>query len=78
MFGVYLIHDNFIVRGFIWNYLWIINFINSKYFLLHAISIGILIFMVCIALDKIIAFLFDKPIQMATYAIRKSINTLLH
>ena len=51
MFGVYLIHNNFILRRYIWNYL----YPNSEYFsniYLHSFIKILFVFIICILIDK--------------------------
>lgn len=63
MFGVYLIHDNYLVRPFLW--LDLFNnqsFYHSPYLLLHAIVTIFSVFFVCILLDQIRYNIIEKPL----------------
>ncbi|RDU22172.1 acyltransferase family protein [Anaerosacchariphilus polymeriproducens] len=64
--GVYLIHDNPIVRNYIWKYIFRNNtFLNSKFLVFHAIGAIIIIFVVCMAIDKIRISLVERPLWKA-------------
>ncbi len=59
--GVYLIHDNPIIRTWLWQKFWPgVNFINSNLFILHIVAKVLLIFIVCVIIDKIRIMLFHK------------------
>ena len=63
MFGVYLIHDNDLVRHF----LWMDVFKNSSYYqspclVLHAISVILVVFFVCLFIDQARYFFIAKPL----------------
>lgn len=62
MFGVYLIHDNNLIRPF----LWIDVFKNSSYYqspylIIHAIIVIFLVFIVCVVIDQIKLLFIEKP-----------------
>lgn len=66
MFGVYLIHDNSLVRYYLWNDL----FANSKwqgsqFLYMHAIVTVCTVFLVCILIDQIRVHLLEKPLFRA-------------
>lgn len=64
VFAVYLIHDNKIIRPFLWTkWLNVGQFITSPYFVLYWIGICVLIFMVCVCTDKVFDLIFKKPIN---------------
>lgn len=64
MLGVYIIHDDNILRRIIW---WRISpnvyYMNSNYLLLHIIIKCILIFIICVIIDKI----FEKILNFTVY-----------
>ena len=65
-FAVYLIHDNNLVRPWLWQTLLKNNlFINSKLLFLHAITSVILVFVICTIID----FLYRKFIEKRLFDI---------
>ena len=67
MLGVYLIHDNNILR----NWLWIDqfknnNFYDSDYLLLHAFASTLFIFFSCIVTDQLIKLILERPLAYIT------------
>ena len=62
MFGIYLIHDNNIVRGFLWTKILKNNqYYESNYLFLHAFISVLLVFFTCIIIDKIKQNIIDNP-----------------
>ncbi len=61
--GVYLIHDNFILRDIIWNKVKLLELYNTSNFWIYEICIVCLIFIVCILIDKLRIFIIEKPIM---------------
>lgn len=61
MLGIYLLHDNYLIRDIIWNSIFSNNnIINCSYFyILYFIKI-ILVFILFLILDKILYFIFNK------------------
>ncbi|MCI6272294.1 MAG: acyltransferase family protein [Erysipelotrichaceae bacterium] len=60
-FGIYLLHDNVFTRDIIWkNILYISGIENSMLLILYSFFSSILVFCVCLLLDKLIRFLFEK------------------
>ena len=63
MFGVYLIHDNPLVRNALWiNIFKNQEYINSKFLILHAITAILSVFVVCIVIDYIRIIIIEKPL----------------
>lgn len=53
-FGVYLIHDNPVMRGFIWDNLFkTYLYSNSRYLIIYSIAVALAIYMVCSIIDFI-------------------------
>lgn len=70
--GVYLFHDNDIVRPFLWkNILDVSNYMNSPYLILIMIFCCTCIFIIGIFLDKIIKLIFNKTITQICNKIEK-------
>ena len=62
MFGVYLIHDNYFVRPFIWEKVFRNNaYYDSSYLVIHALIAIILVFVICVVIDQIRIKLIEKP-----------------
>lgn len=61
--GIYLIHDNSIIKSLIWN-TWSPNaeFFNSPWLVVHAFGKILVVFMVCLLIDKLREWLFDKTV----------------
>lgn len=60
-FGVYLIHDNNYIREILW-YKQLFQFeehFNTYYFILYLLAISILIFVICVCIDKMRSLLFN-------------------
>lgn len=80
-FGVYLIHDNPFIRNILWykNLFQIRNYFNTYYFILYLLSISILIFAVCVTIDKMRSLLFkalqvDKGITLTKIKLSETFN----
>ena len=58
--GVYLVHDNFIVRKHIWKLFKINEYITHKHFFLYEIVIVLVIFGFCLLIDKLLEKLLFK------------------
>ena len=58
--GVYLIHDNFIVRKHIWKFFKINEYITHKYFFLYEMVIVLFIFGFCFLIDRLLEKLLFK------------------
>jgi surface polysaccharide O-acyltransferase-like enzyme len=64
MFGVYLIHDNNIVRYLLWKDIFKNNsYFESKYLFLHSISSVLLVFLCCILIDQFKKLILEKPLS---------------
>jgi surface polysaccharide O-acyltransferase-like enzyme len=63
--GIYLIHDNeLFVNGWLWSTLFHnADTINSKYLFIYAIVEVILVFVVCLIIDKLRIYILEKPIK---------------
>lgn len=80
-FGVYLIHDNFFIRNILWyrNLFHFENHFNTYYFVPYLLAICILIFSVCVAIDKTRSLLFkvlqvDKGITFTRIKLSETFN----
>ena len=63
MFGVYLIHDNILVRPFIWKTIFKnAEFLDSEYLFLHSILTSIIVFIGCVVIDYVRIILLEKPL----------------
>ena len=61
--GIYLIHDNKIMRPVIWGRIYNnMNYINSKYYIIHVAIKTVCIFIICLIIDKIITKILDVTI----------------
>ena len=59
--GVYLIHDNFIVRPFIWLLLFHpYTMIDKSYMILHLFTVTLIVFIFCVVIDKFKILIFNK------------------
>lgn len=62
--GVYLIHDNPYIRGWVWNKISPGKaYMSSNMILVHAVAKILIIFIICTIIDKIRIFVFEKPID---------------
>lgn len=74
--GIYLIHDNYIIRSVIWTNIMCNNILLcSKYFIILYIAKILVLFIVCLIIDKILMF----PIKKLSSYIKKKLlsNNLL-
>lgn len=60
--GIYLIHDNFILRPIIWKGVNIGKYLKSPYFWLYELGVILAIFSICLIIDKIRQRFIEKPI----------------
>ena len=68
--GIYLIHDNKLMRPVIWNEISNnMDYINSKFYVFHVGIKVVLVFIICLIIDKVITKIMD-------YTIFKLINKL--
>lgn len=61
-FGIYLLHDNFLVRDFIWKKLHIEDFMVEKHFWIREILLVLTIFVIGLVIDKLRQICIEKPI----------------
>ena len=73
--GVYLIHDNIIMRDWIWNKVNIQEHIMNNNFWLYEISVIAVIFFSCILIDKVRKYMLEKPI-MSILENKKGVNNV--
>ena len=66
MFGVYLIHDNLLVRTMLWKYVDSQKINGGFTFLLYGILISLIIFSSCIVIDLLKRLFLDKYINQLT------------
>ena len=74
-FGIYLIHDNNLIRPFLWisilkNY----SYINSKFIILHSLGSILVVFVLCLLIDLLRSCIFEG---IKNYCI-KPLSLLLH
>lgn len=70
MLGVYLLHDNILVRKYIWSNVYKnFEFLNSNYLFLHAFFSIVTVFFICIIIDKILDHILKKYILKHVYNI---------
>lgn len=62
--GVYLIHENPLVRNFIWR-LWLpnIDYVDSPYFAIFMIGKVIIVFLVCLVIDQLCIHFMEPVIR---------------
>ena len=73
--GIYLIHDNSLVRKYIWTTLWKNDlYINSCFFIFYLIAKVLLVFIVCFSIDKIRIKIFKKFNEKIEHKITDRIN----
>lgn len=63
MIGVYLIHDNFILRNIIWNKLNLLGMYTTYNFWIYEFFVVCFIFIICVLIDKMRIFILEKPIM---------------
>ena len=70
VFPIYLIHDNFAVRDFLWHKFFPIKeYISSPFFIFYIVYITSLVFCFCLVLDKILSLLYEPVINLITKTI---------
>ena len=75
VFAVYLIHDNSLVRPFLWQKLFnVVQYITSPCFVFYMIGITLVIFITCIFIDKIFDFIFNKPINFVSNKVEQIVS----
>ena len=52
--GIYLIHDNFIIRQHLWKFFKIENYLSYPYFFVYEIGIILFVFCSCLIIDKLL------------------------
>lgn len=57
--SVYIIHDNFIVREYLWRWINLNHFIDKWYFWIYEFIIVSTIFIICLILDKLMNKMFE-------------------
>ena len=71
-FGIYLIHDNHLLRPFLWIDLCKnAAYLNSNKIFIHAFLLIILVFISCTIIDLIRQFLFEKPLFLIIEKIKE-------
>ena len=59
VFSVYILHENFLYRDFLWrNVIQANSFISSPYFIMHLIASVLMVFVACIIIDRVRLLLF--------------------
>ena len=62
MFGVYLLHDNFFVRKFLWiDFFKNLSFIDSPFLVIHAILAVFVVFVACSLVEYLRSRFIEKP-----------------
>lgn len=71
--GIYLIHDNVYVRGYLWSkVLYAQNYYNSPRLLLHAVFCVIMVFVVCSVIEYIRAGLMNLVLRKIELCIKEN------
>lgn len=71
-FGVYLIHDNPFIRGYIWNTIFKTNqYANSTFLIFHMFVTVIIIFVLCTLIECIRYICLNKSINVLAFKIEK-------
>ena len=64
MFGVYLIHDNNLIRPWLWHISLKMDIcMNSPYFFIWSIVVSLSIFALCIIIDKLLSLVYTPLIS---------------
>ena len=72
MLGVYLIHDNYIVRRLIWRrILPNVEYLNSSLIIVHMLLKIIIVFIICVTIDKLISLILKPFIEKNFSEIKK-------
>lgn len=66
VFSVYLIHDNNIIRPILWETIHANYFITVPYFIIMALVIPFVIFILCILIDKVLSKIYQPAINFIT------------
>lgn len=74
MFGVYLIHDNQMVREVIWKYVDSKSIIGGFNLLMYGISVSLIIFIICTTIDLLKRLVLDKYIDQLTEKFSKYLS----
>ena len=75
--GVYLIHDNIIIRTYLWKIININKYLSETYFFIYEFCVVMGIFIVCIFIDKIRQYIIEKPVFKLIEKITKRYNRTL-
>ena len=63
-FGVYLLHENFLVRPCLWHKIFHVHtLMNNKLFSVEVLLISLVVFVVCVVFDKILSVCFSPLID---------------
>ena len=74
-FGVYLIHDNYLVRPFLWNEVFRNrSFLHSNRLFLHAAVAILAVYVACTLLDLVRQYAFEKPLCMLVDRVRIALD----
>jgi len=77
VFGVYLFHDNIIVRPFLWRkLLHVVTYMNTPYLLPYMIVCTLGVFIFCVILDKVLFFILNKPVKIVCTKLENAIKNL--
>ncbi|MDO5557641.1 MAG: acyltransferase family protein [Clostridia bacterium] len=61
--GVYLLYDNYCIRKYIWRVISPnINYLESDFLIVHALVKCIMVFVVCVIIDKIVEFILRRTL----------------
>ncbi len=74
--GIYLIHDNTIVRSYIWHEIVKFLDVNSAFYIFKFVFIAALIFVFCLIGDKTVRFFVDGPISKLSLYSDNKLNYL--
>ena len=75
--GIYLIHDNFILRGWIWKEVYPNNnYLYSNYMIVHFIIKVIAVFIICLVIDKLRLYLIEKPLKKPLDKLYEKVESL--
>ena len=66
--GIYLIHDNFIIRQHIWEFLKIEEHLSDPYYFVYEIGIILFVFCSCLIIDKVLEKFVFKHIVNKYFA----------
>ena len=78
MFGVYLLHDNNLVRPYLWHTLLQVDLnMLSPFFIIQALIISCSVFGICIIIDKSLSVLLTPTTNILEQKAEKIINKIL-